>query len=177
MVERPQGYRKSSSPLLLVLPVPTPPGRRQRPAKNQTAELATLVRHQAEGSATHPVGTLRWPYSNRAAEKLVYVMRACGQYQVTVGHNEHGRRKPRPRYRSAAALETSSHPVWRAAWCPHSWPFYSPRRRRPAGSTSCERPSALQRYLLLASVIRCLKPACLLGRGADLAAKSAFAKV
>ena len=42
--------------------------------KNQTAELATLVRHQSEVGAR---GTLRG--LNRAFEEIVFVIRACGQ--------------------------------------------------------------------------------------------------
>ena len=56
--------------------------------QHQTAELATLVRHQSEGNAQTPAGTLRG--LGRASEETVYVMRACGQYTVRVGEGEHG---------------------------------------------------------------------------------------
>ena len=56
--------------------------------QHQTAELATLVRHQSEGNAQTPAGTLRG--LGRSAEETVYVMRACGQYTVRVGEGEHG---------------------------------------------------------------------------------------
>ncbi|CAL1141284.1 unnamed protein product [Cladocopium goreaui] len=56
--------------------------------QNQTAELASLVRHQAEGAGSQPVGTLKG--LGRQSEELVFLMRACGQYDVKVGENEHG---------------------------------------------------------------------------------------
>ena len=56
--------------------------------QHQTAELASLVRSQAEGSGTQPAGTLKG--LNRQSEELVYLMRACGQYDVKVGAGEHG---------------------------------------------------------------------------------------
>ena len=56
--------------------------------QHQTAELATLVRHQSEGTTQNPAGTLRG--LGRSAEETVYVMRACGQYTVQVGEGEHG---------------------------------------------------------------------------------------
>eukprot|EP00435_Cladocopium_sp_Y103_P058511 s1062_g20.t1 len=56
--------------------------------QNQTAELASLVRHQVDGSGTQPAGTLKG--LGRQSEELVFLMRACGQYDVKVGENEHG---------------------------------------------------------------------------------------
>ena len=56
--------------------------------QNQTAELASLVRHQSEGAGSQPAGTLKG--LGRQAEELVFLMRACGQYDVKVGENEHG---------------------------------------------------------------------------------------
>ena len=53
----------------------------------QTAELATLVRNQQEVSV-HPAGTLR--SLGKGAEELVFLLRACGQYQVRLGEGEHG---------------------------------------------------------------------------------------
>ena len=59
-----------------------------RAIQSQTAELATLVRHQAEGGGVQPPGTIRG--LNRQSEELVFLMRACGQYNVVVGAGEHG---------------------------------------------------------------------------------------
>ena len=56
--------------------------------QSQTAELATLVRHQAEGGGAQPPGTLKG--LGKQAEELVFLMRACGQYEVKVGEGEHG---------------------------------------------------------------------------------------
>eukprot|EP00435_Cladocopium_sp_Y103_P073900 s35_g45.t1 len=56
--------------------------------QNQTAELATLVRHQVDGSGSQPAGTLKG--LGRQSEELVFLMRACGQYDVKIGENEHG---------------------------------------------------------------------------------------
>ena len=56
--------------------------------KNQTAELATLVRHQSEGGNSFPTGTLKG--LGRQAEEIVFIIRACGQYQVGLGAGEHG---------------------------------------------------------------------------------------
>ena len=56
--------------------------------KNQTAELATLVRHQPEGGSSFPAGTLKG--LGRQAEEIVFVIRACGQYNVGLGAGEHG---------------------------------------------------------------------------------------
>lgn len=55
--------------------------------QHQTAELATLVRNQQEVSA-HPHGTLKG--LGKGAEELVFLMRACGQYQIRLGEGEHG---------------------------------------------------------------------------------------
>eukprot|EP00435_Cladocopium_sp_Y103_P039436 s669_g10.t1 len=59
-----------------------------RAIQSQTAELATLVRHQAEGGGAQPVGTVKG--LNRQSEEMVFLMRACGQYHVQVGAGEHG---------------------------------------------------------------------------------------
>eukprot|EP00435_Cladocopium_sp_Y103_P027489 s2990_g6.t1 len=59
-----------------------------RAIQSQTAELATLVRHQAEGGGSHPAGILKG--LNRQSEELVFLMRACGQYNIQVGAGEHG---------------------------------------------------------------------------------------
>eukprot|EP00435_Cladocopium_sp_Y103_P064105 s1381_g25.t1 len=56
--------------------------------QNQTAELASLVRYQSEGSAGQPSGTLKG--LKKQSEELVFLMRACGQYAVKVGEGEHG---------------------------------------------------------------------------------------
>ena len=56
--------------------------------QNQTAELASLVRHQVDGSGTQPPGTIKG--LGRQAEELVFLMRACRQYDVKVGEGEHG---------------------------------------------------------------------------------------
>ena len=56
--------------------------------QHQTAELASLVRSQAEGAGSQPAGTLKG--LNRQSEELVFLMRACGQYDVKVGPEEHG---------------------------------------------------------------------------------------
>ena len=56
--------------------------------QSQTAELASLVRHQAEGAGSQPAGTLKG--LGRQAEELVFLMRACGQYDVKLGEGEHG---------------------------------------------------------------------------------------
>ena len=56
--------------------------------QNQTAELASLVRYQSEGSAGQPAGTLKG--LGKQSEELVFLMRACGQYSIKVGEGEHG---------------------------------------------------------------------------------------
>ena len=56
--------------------------------QSQTAELASLVRHQAEGGGSQPPGTLKG--LGKQSEELVFLMRACGQYDVKVGEGEHG---------------------------------------------------------------------------------------
>eukprot|EP00438_Fugacium_kawagutii_P016301 Skav208504 [mRNA] locus=scaffold1658:140020:151562:+ [translate_table: standard] len=56
--------------------------------QSQTAELATLVRHQAEGSGSQPPGTVKG--LTRQSEELVFLLRACGQYEVKIGEGEHG---------------------------------------------------------------------------------------
>ena len=55
--------------------------------QRQTTKLATLVRNQAD-TTSHPSGSLKG--LGRAAEEVVYVLRACGQYQVGLGAGEHG---------------------------------------------------------------------------------------
>ena len=56
--------------------------------QNQTAELASLVKFQAEGSGSQPAGTLKG--LGRQSEELVFLLRACGQYDVKIGEGEHG---------------------------------------------------------------------------------------
>ena len=56
--------------------------------QSQTAELASLVRHQAEGGGSQPPGTLKG--LGKQSEELVFLMRARGQYEVKVGEGEHG---------------------------------------------------------------------------------------
>eukprot|EP00435_Cladocopium_sp_Y103_P056630 s604_g19.t1 len=55
--------------------------------QHQTAELASLVKHQADTS-THPPGTVKG--LGRQAEEMVFLLRACGQYQVGLGADEYG---------------------------------------------------------------------------------------
>lgn len=55
--------------------------------KNQTAELANLVRSQTETS-THPAGSMKG--LGKQTEELVFLMRACGQYDVKLCPGEHG---------------------------------------------------------------------------------------
>ena len=55
--------------------------------QNQTQEIAALVRGQHEASAL-PVGTLKG--LSRASEELVFLLRACGQYDVKICASEHG---------------------------------------------------------------------------------------
>lgn len=45
--------------------------------QNQAAELASLVRHQVDGSGTQPAGTVKG--LGRQSEELVFLMRSCGQ--------------------------------------------------------------------------------------------------
>ncbi|CAK9114808.1 unnamed protein product [Durusdinium trenchii] len=56
--------------------------------QHQTAELASLVRQQTEGAGGQVPGTIRG--LNKQSEELVFLLRACGQYQVRVGAEEHG---------------------------------------------------------------------------------------
>lgn len=56
--------------------------------QNQTAELASLVRNQVEGAGTQPQGTIKG--LGRQSEELVFLLRACGQYEVKIGEGEHG---------------------------------------------------------------------------------------
>ena len=55
--------------------------------KNQTSELATLVKAQHE-SNTGQGGTVK--SLGKVSEELVFLLRACGQYTVAVGENEYG---------------------------------------------------------------------------------------
>eukprot|EP00435_Cladocopium_sp_Y103_P076069 s50_g75.t1 len=55
--------------------------------QHQTAELASLVKHQTDTSA-HPTGTVKG--LGRQAEEMVFLLRACGQYQVGLGADEYG---------------------------------------------------------------------------------------
>ena len=55
--------------------------------QHQTAELATLVRNQQEISV-HPAGTVKG--LGKGSEELIFLLRACGQYQVRLGEGEHG---------------------------------------------------------------------------------------
>ena len=58
-----------------------------RAIQHQTAELASLVKQQAE-SAPHASGTLKG--LGKQSEEVVFLMRACGQYDVQLGQGEHG---------------------------------------------------------------------------------------
>ena len=58
-----------------------------RAIQHQTAELASLVKQQAE-TAPHAAGTLKG--LGKQAEEIVFLMRACGQYDVQLGQGEHG---------------------------------------------------------------------------------------
>ena len=58
-----------------------------RAIQHQTAELASLVKQQAE-TAPHAAGTLKG--LGKQAEEVVFLMRACGQYDVQLGQGEHG---------------------------------------------------------------------------------------
>ena len=58
-----------------------------RAIQSQTAELTSLVKSHTESTAL-PAGTLKG--LNRQSEELVFLLRACNQYQVTVGAGEQG---------------------------------------------------------------------------------------
>ena len=58
-----------------------------RAIQSQTAELTSLVKNHTESTAL-PAGTLKG--LNRQAEELVFLLRACNQYQVTIGAGEQG---------------------------------------------------------------------------------------
>ena len=58
-----------------------------RAIQHQTAELASLVKQQVE-TAPHAAGTLKG--LGKQAEEIVFLMRACGQYDVQLGQGEHG---------------------------------------------------------------------------------------
>ena len=55
--------------------------------QSQSAEIASLVKSHAE-SAALPPGTVKG--LNRMSEELVFMLRACNQYQVSVGAGEQG---------------------------------------------------------------------------------------
>lgn len=55
--------------------------------QHQTAELANLVRSQVDVNS-HPAGTLKG--LGKQSEELVFMMRACGQYDVKLCPNEYG---------------------------------------------------------------------------------------
>ena len=57
-------------------------------SQNQTTELASLVKSQNDTTATAAAGTMR--SLGKMSEELVFLLRACGQYTVEVGANEHG---------------------------------------------------------------------------------------
>ncbi|CAE6959396.1 unnamed protein product [Symbiodinium sp. CCMP2592] len=58
-----------------------------RAIQSQTAEIASLVKSHTENTAVPP-GTIKG--LNRTSEELVFLLRACNQYQVTVGAGEQG---------------------------------------------------------------------------------------
>ena len=58
-----------------------------RAIQSQTAEIASLVKCHTENTAVPP-GTIKG--LNRTSEELVFLLRACNQYQVTVGAGEQG---------------------------------------------------------------------------------------
>ena len=70
------------------MPHPEPVEQIAKALQNQTAELATLVRHQAEGAETQPTGTLKG--LTKQSEEVVFMLRACGQYAIKLGEGEHG---------------------------------------------------------------------------------------
>ena len=55
--------------------------------QSQTAELASLVKAQHE-QTNHPQGTVKG--LNRLSEEMVFIMRACDQYTVSVCPGEVG---------------------------------------------------------------------------------------
>ena len=60
-----------------------------RAIQSQTAELTSLVKNHTESTALPAVaGTLKG--LNRQSEELVFLLRACNQYQVTIGAGEQG---------------------------------------------------------------------------------------
>ena len=58
-----------------------------RAIKSQTAEIAFLVKSHTDTTSA-PSGTLKG--LNPQSEETVFLLRACNQYQVTVGAGEHG---------------------------------------------------------------------------------------
>ena len=65
-------------------------GRMEQVAKaieSQTAEIAALVKSQTDSNSAPP-GTLKG--LGRVSEELVFLLRACNQYQVTIGAGEQG---------------------------------------------------------------------------------------
>ena len=68
-------------------PGPAPFEEIARAIQSQTAEIASLVKSHTENTAVPP-GTIKG--LNRTSEELVFLLRACNQYQVTVGAGEQG---------------------------------------------------------------------------------------
>ena len=58
-----------------------------RAIQHQTAELASLVKQQSE-VVNHAAGSMKG--LGKQAEEVVFLMRACGQYDVQLGQGEHG---------------------------------------------------------------------------------------
>ena len=58
-----------------------------RAIQSQTAEIASLVKNHTDANAV-PAGTIKG--LNRVSEELVFLLRACNQYQVTIGAGEQG---------------------------------------------------------------------------------------
>ena len=58
-----------------------------RAIQHQTAELASLVKQQSE-VVNHAAGTMKG--LGKQVEEIVFLMRACGQYDVQLGQGEHG---------------------------------------------------------------------------------------
>ena len=58
-----------------------------RAIQSQMAEIASLVKNHTDANAV-PAGTLKG--LNRTSEELVFLLRACNQYQVTIGAGEQG---------------------------------------------------------------------------------------
>ena len=58
-----------------------------RAIQSQTAEIASLVKNHTDANAV-PAGAVKG--LKRASEELVFLLRACDQYQVTIGAGEQG---------------------------------------------------------------------------------------